>query len=135
MKQIAFRLKPGQFLKEEIEKAAAAAGVKAGVLLSIVAGLDRVVLRMAGSEANVQTVKTWEGDYEVVSGTGTFSQDGCHLHISASDKNGNVIGGHLKDGCRVRFTAEVVIGVFEDAVYRRLPDADTGFNELTIENI
>lgn len=120
-------------LKEEIEKAAEVNGIKAGVLLSIVAGLDRVVLRMAGSEANDQTVKTWEGDYEVVSGTGTFSQDGCHLHISASDKNGNVIGGHLKDGCRVRFTAEIVIGVFDEVVYRRLPDEDTGFNELVVK--
>lgn len=133
MHQITFRLKTGQFLKEEIEKAVEQNGIKAGVLLSVVGGLDRVVLRLAGSDVANQTIKTWEGDYEIVSGTGTFSQDGCHLHISLSDKDGAVIGGHLKDGCRVRFTAEVVIGVFEDVVYRRLPDEMTGFDELTIE--
>ena len=47
MKQITFRLKTGQLLKEEIENRTK--DVKAGVLLSIVGGLENVVLRMGGS--------------------------------------------------------------------------------------
>lgn len=133
MNQLTFRLKPGQLLKEEIEKAATEKGIKAGVLLSVVGGLGNAVLRMAGSDADNQTVKSWDGPFEIVSGTGTVCTDGCHIHISVSDKNGNVIGGHLKDGCVVKYTAEIVIGIFDDAAYRRLPDENTGFDELVVE--
>ena len=39
--------------------------------------------------------------------TGTLSRDGVHIHISLSDADGNVIGGHLIDGV-VFTTCEVV---------------------------
>lgn len=133
MQQLSFRLKPGQFLKEEIEKIAVERQIKAGVLLSVVGGLENAVLRMAGSDADNQTVKTWDEKFEIVSGTGTISDAGCHLHISISNKEGAVIGGHLKDGCRIAYTAEIVIGVFDDVEYCREPDAETGFDELTIK--
>lgn len=133
MKQLTFRLRSGQLLKEEIEKRTAAAGIKAGALLSIVGGLQNAVLRMAGSTSKNQIVKKWDKDFEIVSGTGTVSLDGCHLHVSLSDSDGNVIGGHLKDGCVVRYTAEIVIGVFDDVSYVRHHDNETGFKELGIE--
>ena len=130
MKQITFRLKPGQLLKEEIEMRAK--DIKAGILLSIVGGLESAILRMAGSEPNNQIVKEWNGPFEIVSGTGTVSKEGCHIHVSLSDQVGNVIGGHLKDGCKVKYTAEIVIGIFDDIFYKRAYDKDTGFKELEI---
>lgn len=134
MKQITFRIKPNQFLKEEIVRAAKEHGIKAGVLLSIVGGLENAVLRMAGATPDRQDVKDFNGPFEIVSGTGTISQDGCHIHISVSDQEGKVIGGHLKDGCRVHLTAEIMIGVFDDVSYRRVYDAETGFKELQISH-
>ncbi len=131
MRQLTFRLKPNQFLKEEIENRSR--NIKAGVLLSIVGSLKEVNLRMAGATPQNQIVKKFEGAFEIVSGTGTISQDGCHIHISVSDKDGKVIGGHLKDGCKVEVTAEVVIGIFDDASYKRFFDSATGFKELDIE--
>lgn len=133
MKQFSFRLKPGQFLKEEIEKYANEKQIKAGVLLSIVGGLENVVLRMGGSEPNNQIVKEWNEPFEIVSGTGTISNEGCHIHISVSNQTGNVIGGHLKNGCVVKYTAEIVLGVFDDVSYKRIFDNDTGFKELEIQ--
>lgn len=133
MRQLSFRLKPGEYLKEEIERRAKEHGVKAGVLLSIVGGLENAVLRMAGSEADHQIIKEWNEPFEIVSGTGTISKDGCHMHVALSDQKGHVIGGHLKDGCRVKYTAEIVIGVFDDVSYKRVYDADTGYEELEIE--
>ncbi|MEI7741775.1 MAG: PPC domain-containing DNA-binding protein [bacterium] len=129
---LAFRLKPGELLKEELERRAA--HIKAGVLLSIVGSLDKAVLRMAGASAlGDNAVKNFTGPFEIVSGTGTFSSnDGCHIHISIADNDGKVIGGHLKDGCIVRSTAEIVIGVFE-ADWKRIPDKDTGYNEIAFE--
>ena len=132
MKQLTFRLKGGQLLKEEIENRVKDAGIKAGVLLSIVGGLENAVLRMAGSTPDQPDLKQWNKDLEIVSGTGTISDEGCHIHVALSDKEGNVIGGHLKDGCVVRYTAEIVIGIFDDIVYKRIHDDETGFKELTI---
>ena len=74
MEQLTFRLKPGQFLKEEIENRTKE--IKAGVLLSIVGGLENAVLRMAGSKPNNQIIKKVDGPFEIVSGTGTISKEG-----------------------------------------------------------
>jgi predicted DNA-binding protein with PD1-like motif len=133
MKQLTIRLRPGQLLKEEIKKLAVENDIKAGVLLSIVGGLENAKLRMAGSEPDDQIVEEWNGPFEIVSGTGTISKEGCHIHVSLSNQNGEVIGGHLKDGCRVGFTAEVVIGIFDDVSYKRVHDEQTGFKELEVE--
>ncbi len=130
MRHITFRLRPGQLLKEEIEKIAREKGIQAGVLVSLVGGLDRAILRMPGSAPDRQIIHVWDGPFEIVSGTGTISTDGCHIHVSLSDTEGRVIGGHLKDGCTVAFTVEVVILVFDDAVYKRVLDQETGFEEL-----
>ncbi len=132
MKQITFRLKPGQFLKEEIKKVVEENNIAAGVILSIVGGLENAVLRMAGSTPDNQIVKEWNKKFEIVSGTGTVSNKGSHIHISLSDSEGNVVGGHLKDGCKIMYTVEVVIGIFEDVSFDRVYDSETGFKELEI---
>lgn len=133
MKQLAFRLKPGELLKEEIERRAVENQIKAGVLLSIVGGLQNVTLRMAGATPDSQVIKNFYERFEIVSGTGTISQDGCHIHISVSDKDGKVVGGHLKDGCKIAPTAEIVIGIPDDVTFKRVMDNETGFKELVIE--
>lgn len=130
MKQITVRLKEGQYLREEIERMAKEQGIQAGVVLSVVGGIKNAVLRMPRSTSGEHVIKRLDGPFELVSCTGTISPDGCHLHVSISDSNGHCHGGHLKEGCEVFFTVELVIGVFEDAVYRRVPDKDTGFDEL-----
>ncbi|MCR4311659.1 MAG: DNA-binding protein [Candidatus Uhrbacteria bacterium] len=132
MRQIAYRLRPGELLKESIEQKAIDESIGAGVLLSIVGGVKKAVLRMAGSEAHNSVVKTWDDQFEIVAGTGTISKDGCHIHVALSDRDGKVIGGHLKDGCIVEFTCEIVVGIFDDVVFERRADEDTKFNELNV---
>ena len=132
MKQISFRLKDGQLLKEEIERICREKHVQAGVLLSIVGATSKARLRMAGAQPDNQPIKEWNEPLEIVSGTGTISRAGCHIHVSLSDRNGAVIGGHLKDGCVVAITAEIVIGCFDDVTYLRAPDPKTGWKELDI---
>ena len=53
-----------------------------------------------------------------------------HSHVS--DVDGNVFGGHIKKGCTIRTTCELVIGVLDDTTFRREHDPSTGFDELTL---
>ncbi len=131
MKQITRRLKKGDDLKEQIIKFANTERIQAGIVICSVGSLSKVNLRMAGAKE----IKQWEGDFELISLNGRISKDGehVHLHLSFSDIQGNVFGGHVLDGCIVRTTVELVILIFEDVVYRSVEDPETGFKELEIE--
>ena len=125
----AIRLQPNQDLKKSLENYARENQINAGVVLTCVGSLKNATLRMA--DENI--IKTFTGKYEIVSLVGTFSADGCHLHISLSDKDGNVIGGHLKEGCDIYTTAEIVIGDIKNLIFTRAMDENTGFKELVID--
>ena len=127
----AFRLTKGMDLKKCIEDYVVEHKIKSGVILSGVGCLYKVVLRTADGV----TVKTIDDHYEIVSVTGTLSMDGCHLHISLSDEELNVIGGHLKNDCLVNVTAEIVLAEFENFEFGREFDKNTGYKELTIKEI
>ncbi len=75
-----------------------------------------------------------EGDvhFEITSITGTVSTHGSHLHVSISDEQGKTIGGHLVPGCRIYTTAEIVLAVFEDVIYKREFAEDSGYDELVV---
>lgn len=71
------------------------------------------------------------GPFEIVSLVGTLSQGG-HLHISLSDADGHVIGGHVMGDLIVYTTAEIMAGECCDAMFTREPDSDTGYDELVV---
>lgn len=128
MRQITKRLKRGQDLREGIESLVKENDIKAGVIISVVGGLKSAKLRMGDGK----TVESWDEALEIVSGTGTLSQDDCHIHVSLSRQDGSVIGGHLKHGCIVKETAEIVLLVFDNVKYVRKPDESTGYDELEL---
>jgi len=128
MKTFIKRLLPGSDLKGEIEKIVSDQNIKAGCILSLVGSLHGATLRIADGE----TVKSWDDDFEIVSGIGTLSINGCHIHVALGDKQGNVIGGHLKQGCVVNTTVELIIGIFENKEFVRRPDGATGYDELEV---
>lgn len=75
-------------------------------------------------------IQRYKQRFEIVSLTGTFSRnDGCHIHISLADAEGNVIGGHLIDGV-VFTTCELVLGTADGVEFAREIDDSTGYNEL-----
>jgi hypothetical protein len=128
MQAITFRLKPGQDLFDEIEAVVAQKNIEAGCVLSAVGSLTHATLRFANREQNSQV----DGHFEIVSVTGTVSVYGSHLHISISDADGRTIGGHLESGCKIYTTAEIVIAVIEDVVYKRELAEDSGYDELVV---
>lgn len=132
MKTIVFRLKPGADLKRSIEAVVKEHSIKAGFIVTCVGGLEQATVRMAGATPDVQDIRTFKDDFEIVSLVGTISINGTHLHMSFSDREGIVHGGHLKEGTVIDPTAEIVIGINEDIQMRREPDEETGFDELVI---
>jgi hypothetical protein len=129
MQAITFRLKAGQDLLTEIEAIVAEKNIEAGCVLSAVGSLTHATLRFA----NRESYSEFEGHFEIVSMTGTVSVHGSHLHISISDGEGKTIGGHLVPGCKIYTTAEMVIAVFEDMVYKREFAEDSGYEELIVK--
>lgn len=128
MKIFAFRLRPGQDLRKEIERFTKENGIKAGFIITTVGSLEKVTLRLADQN----NVSSFEGKFEIVSLVGTLSQAGVHLHLSVSEGAGKTIGGHLVDGCQIYTTAEIVIGEASGIVFSRETDKLTGYKELTI---
>ena len=90
---------------------------------------------MDGKDNDENEIKYYNQRFEIIGLTGTFSRnDGCHLHISLSDSNGNAIGGHLIDGT-IFTTLELVLGTAKGVEFRRGMDIDTGYNELEVRQI
>lgn len=129
-----FRLKPGADLKKSIESIVVERSIKAGFIISCVGGLEQAVVRMAGATPDAQDIRTLKADYEIVSLVGTVSVNGTHLHISFSDSEGLVYGGHLKEGTIIQPTAEIVLGFEDDVEFKRELDEDTGFKELVVKS-
>lgn len=72
----------------------------------------------------------FQGAYEIVSLTGTITtKDGAfyqHLHMSAGENSGAVVGGHLSRAV-VSATCEMIVRVIDGRVERVL-DPDIGLN-------
>src|SRR5258705_3505851 len=128
MENYTFRLRSGQDLFDSIESFAHEKRIRAGCVLSGVGSLTHATLRLADRDFYSE----YNGHFEIVSITGTVSIHGSHLHIAISDGDGTTIGGHLESGCRIYTTAEIVIAVFNNVIYKREFAEDSGYNELVV---
>lgn len=129
MRVLTFRLKPGQDLFDSIEEVVKENKIEAGCVLSSVGSLTHATLRLA----NRSTYNEYDGHFEIVSMTGTVSIHGSHIHVAISDGDGVTIGGHLVSGCKIYTTAEIVLAVLDDQIYKReLFENDSGYEELVV---
>eukprot|EP00928_Gymnodinium_smaydae_P021605 TRINITY_DN18453_c0_g1_i1.p1 TRINITY_DN18453_c0_g1~~TRINITY_DN18453_c0_g1_i1.p1 ORF type:complete len:366 (+),score=87.32 TRINITY_DN18453_c0_g1_i1:97-1098(+) len=124
----ALRLLPGDDLLQALRAFSQSRNVEAMCVLSAVGSTGRTTLRPAG----VPKPRVFEDKYEIVSLTGTLSRHGHHLHMSISDANCAVYGGHVLEGCIVRTTCELVLGELEGSRFERPLDPRTGYDELSI---
>ena len=131
MKTHTFRLTPGKDLRQGIDTFVMLNKIQAGCLVTCVGNLSRAVLRMSDGK----TIQTFDKSLEIVSLVGTLEAGNSHLHIALSDEEGNVVGGHLKEGSIVGVTAEIVIGELKNTLFRRELDPDTGYEELMVESL
>jgi predicted DNA-binding protein with PD1-like motif len=126
-----FRLRPGQDLKQEIQKYVNEKKLKAGWVSTCVGSLTRYAIRFANQAIN--NIKT--GHFEIINLSGTVSLNGSHIHICVSDHLGRTVGGHLSEGCIIFTTAEIVLLSIDELEFIREADEMSGFNELSIMKV
>ena len=126
---LAIRLAPGEDLRLALTEAFEAEPEASGFVTACVGSLSRAALRHAGRDEAAVT----EAAYEIVSLSGTFSPDGCHLHAALSGEDGRMTGGHVLPGCLIRTTAEVILGLTDAVRFARAVDPATGYEELTFD--
>src|SRR5471030_3098342 len=110
------------------EVAVPAAAARAGFVLQGIGSLSVAQLRYAGQPQPTEL----RGDLEILTLAGSVSPDGAHLHMTVSDAQGRVVGGHVGAGCIVRTTAELLLALLPNHRFAREDDALTGFKELAI---
>ena len=124
----ALRLGPGADLRKAVTRFARENRLRAGIVLTCVGSLSRVVLRLADQPEGT----TFEGKHEIVSMVGTLSPDGEHLHLAVSDSTGRTVGGHLLEGSIVYTTAEIAVGEIDGLAFARVKDPVTTYDELAV---
>lgn len=129
LKAYTFRLKPGQDLKIELQNFAKLEHLKAASLDTAVGSLNKVSLRFA----NEKESKTISGFHEIVSLTGTLSEESMHVHMAASNSKGQTVGGHLVEGNTIYTTCEITLFENENIEFLRELDPTYGYNELVVK--
>ena len=105
MHPLPLHLEPGSDLRASLEQLAVEHNA-AGFVLGVVGNLSRVAFQCPGrSEPSVL-----EGDLEIITLQCTLSPQGVHLHLSLSDADCQVWGGHLEHGTVVLKGADLLVG-------------------------
>ena len=109
---------------EEILEQVKALALKERITLATVQALGAVndfTVGVFKTDEKKYYSNAFQGSYEIVSLTGTINtMDGafyCHLHMSAGDDQGRVVGGHLNRAV-VSATCEMVVTVLPGTVDR-----------------
>ena len=114
------RMDPGEEILEQVK----ALALKERIQLASVQALGAIndfTVGVFKTDEKKYYANSFQGSYEIVSLTGTINtMDGefyCHLHMSAGDDQGHVVGGHLNRAV-VSATCEMVVTEIDGSVDR-----------------
>ena len=105
------RLDQGDMVLESINELIVKEGIKDAVVVSGIGTLDRCTLHMVMTTGYppVEHFERWEDKpLELASIDGIIADGKPHLHAVVSDRE-KAYAGHLENGCRVLYLAEIVI--------------------------
>jgi predicted DNA-binding protein with PD1-like motif/glutaredoxin len=105
MRPLQLKLGPGSDLRRSLEQLAIEQGAS-GFVLGVVGNLSRATFQCAGRSGPT----VLEGDLEIITLQGTVAPQGVHLHLSLSDGDCQVWGGHLESGTLVLKGADLLVG-------------------------
>lgn len=122
------RLPPGADLRRALETIARERFGGAAFVVAGIGSLMDARLRLAGESGE----RILAGPIELVSLSGSLSDQGGHLHMAVSDAAGAVFGGHVAYGNLIRTTAEILVAPLVEWSLTREPDPATGYDELVV---
>lgn len=108
MRALPLHLDAGSDLHHSLRALAAREGIE-GFVLSVVGNLSQAAFQCPGTTQPTML----QGDLEVITLQGTLSPQGVHLHLSLSDGQCQVWGGHLEPGTLVQKGVDVLVGVLD----------------------
>ena len=106
MRPLPLTLGPGSDLRLSLERLAVERNAS-GFVLGVVGNLTRAAFQCPGRPQPT----VLEGDLEIITLNGTISPQGVHLHLSLSDGDCQVWGGHLEPGTIVQKGADLLVGL------------------------
>jgi predicted DNA-binding protein with PD1-like motif len=127
---IAVRLIKGDDLKLSIQRLVEERQIQAGSITSCVGCFSQFNIRLAGATQTLQLNEP----LEIVSVMGTLTPEHQHIHLSVAKESGEVVGGHLMEGCLIDTTAELIIHSYHSMSFDREFDEQTGFTELVVHH-
>jgi predicted DNA-binding protein with PD1-like motif/glutaredoxin len=116
MRVVPIHLQAGSDLRVSLEQLAADQG-SAGFVLGVVGNLSRAAFQCPGQSGP----SVLEGDLEIITLQGTIAPGGVHLHLSLSDGDCQVWGGHLEPGSLVKSGADLLVGLLEGSLPSAAP--------------
>jgi len=127
MRVVPIHLQAGSDLRVSLERLAADQG-SAGFVLGVVGNLSRAAFQCPGQGGP----SVLEGDLEIITLQGTIAPAGVHLHLSLSDGDCQVWGGHLEPGTLVKSGADLLVGLLEASLPSAVADAAGATTTRTI---
>jgi len=107
-------LKPGDDLRLAIEEISRLEEIS-GFVSGVIGNLSSVAIQCPG-QISPTIIK---GDLEIITLNGTFSPNKVHLHLSFSDSDCKVWGGHLEPGSNILKEAEILLSILNTKYSRR----------------
>ncbi len=125
------RMDKGEEILEQLRMVSEREGVRLAEV-SALGAVNDITVGVFKTDEKKYYANRFTGSYEIVSLTGTVStMDGAyyaHLHMSAGDERGMVVGGHLNSAV-VSATCEMVIRIIDGSVDRAFSE-EIGLNLL-----
>ena len=121
MQAVSLHLEPGTDVRLCLEQLAQEQGAS-GFVLSIVGNLSQAAFQCPGKDR--PTVLA--GELEIITLQGTLAPHGVHLHLSFSDAECQVWGGHLEPGTLVLKGADLLVGFLDEPAPAATADTVVG---------
>ena len=125
------RMDPGEEILEQVKVLALREHIQLASIQALGAVNDCTVGVFKTDEKKYYA-NSFQGSYEIVSLTGTINtMDGefyCHLHMSAGNDQGHVVGGHLNRAV-ISATCEMIVTVIDGQLDRQFSE-EIGLNLL-----
>ncbi len=118
-------LGPGDLLLESIRDFIKEQGIKDGAVLTGIGSLSECRLHWPVKAEYPPTNKfgTFQGALEITGIQGVIADGEPHLHMMVAESgDSRAAGGHLEDGCKVLYLAELTIAEFDGPPMTRRPN-------------